>query len=368
MNTAFWNCRGLKGSLTVRRLQGIKSSFSLDVLFLIETKNSDDIIRDVGAQLGFDYVRCVSPRGIGGGLALFWNKEVDIVFNAMDDRMIDCKINNKDGFMYFSCIYGHPICSLRKHLWEKLQRIATTRLGPWLLCGDFNEVLRPEEKIGGRPREPWSLVDFNQMVNVCRLQDLPFTGNNMTWIGKRKGYSIQSWLDRGFGNDEFRAKFPATRVTYLEMIESDHRPAVIQIRRTTEFGKKSFCFDNRMIEREGFKDVILSGWNSDNPNQYLSVPDRIRKCRHAISQWKKANNTNSSKRITALTALIDAAHSDSSCPWSEIQQLRKDLLQAYKDEESFWRNKSRVQWLNYGDRNTRFSMLLPGTDEQEIGF
>lgn len=97
-----------------------------------------------------------------------------------------------------------------------------------------------------------------------------------------------------------------------------------------------------MTEREGFKEVIIDGWNSTIPGQYVSVSDRIRKCRHAISQWKKANNTNSAKRIKALTALIDEAHSDPLCPLSEIHNLRKEQLQAYKDEEAFWRNKSRI--------------------------
>jgi len=109
-----------------------------------------------------------------------------------------------------------------------------------------------------------------------------------------------------------------------------------------------------LTEREGFKEVIIDGWNFTIPGQHVSVSDRIRKCRHAISQWKKANNTNSAKRIKALTALIDEAHSDHLCPLREIHNLRKELLQAYKDEEAFWRNKSRIQWLTYGDRNTRF--------------
>lgn len=68
-----------------------------------------------------------------------------------------------------------------------------------MLCGDFNEILKPEEKIGGPAREPWSMMDFNLMTKVCRLQDLPFSGNNMTWAGNRKGHKVQSWLDRGFG-------------------------------------------------------------------------------------------------------------------------------------------------------------------------
>lgn len=32
-------------------------------------KNYDDVVRDVAAQLDYDYVKCVSPLGIGGSLA-----------------------------------------------------------------------------------------------------------------------------------------------------------------------------------------------------------------------------------------------------------------------------------------------------------
>ena len=41
----------VKGSLVVRRLKGIKAAFSPDILFLLETKNPDDVVRDVAAQL-----------------------------------------------------------------------------------------------------------------------------------------------------------------------------------------------------------------------------------------------------------------------------------------------------------------------------
>ena len=34
--------------------------------------------------------------------------------------------------------------------------------------------------------------------------------------------------------------------------------------------------------------------------------------------------------------------------------MRRELIQAYRDEETFWKLKSRNQWLNDGDRNTRF--------------
>lgn len=46
---------------------------------------------------------------------------------------------------------------------------------------------------------------------------------------------------------------------------------------------------------------------------------------------------------------------------NEIRQIRKELAQAYKDEEEFWRLKSRNQWLEAGDRNIQFSMLARKT-------
>lgn len=38
----------------------------------------------------------------------------------------------------------------------------------------------------------------------------------------------------------------------------------------------------------------------------------------------------------------------------EIQQIHFELNQAYRDEESFWQLKSRNNWLQQGDRNTKF--------------
>lgn len=297
--------------------------YSLDLLFLIETENPDDVVRDVAAQLGYDSVKCVSPLGIGGGLALMWKNYVSVCCFSLDERLLDCKISNKEGSFYLSCIYGHPIRKLRHVLWEHLQHIATNRVGPWL------------------------------MANHCNVSDLPYIGNNMTWLAKRKKISIESWLDRAMTNDEWRATYPASEVEYLQMIESDHRAAIIKIRKYMAHGRKVFRFERRLCKIPGFSKVVKDGWNPINFNNSC-VLDRIQNCRKIIGDWKRENNLNSAKQICGLMSKIDEAQTDGSMTLEQIYVLRKELILAYQNEETYWHDKSRNQWLQEGDRNTRF--------------
>lgn len=71
MKTACWNCRGLGNDSTVRRLKEIDRKYLMDIICLSETKQHDDVIRDVGAQLDcLNYVS-VPPVGLSGGLVLY---------------------------------------------------------------------------------------------------------------------------------------------------------------------------------------------------------------------------------------------------------------------------------------------------------
>ena len=275
-------------------------------------------------------------------------------FYDVDARIIDCKISNKGISFYFSCVYGHPIRPLRHVFWECLQRLSLKRTEPWLLCGDFNKILNANETRGGRRRENWSLADFRNMVKCCKISDLPFQGNNMTWVGKRRNYTVESWLNRAMTADQWKATFPASEVIYLEMVESDHRPAIIKIRRKTEQGIRPFQFDTRLCSNLEFEGVIKQIWNNNLVYGNTSLQECIRNCRREILSWKRNHNTNSAIRIKDIIKEIDVTHSDNSISVEQIRHLRRELIKAYREEETFWKLKSRNQWLNEGDRNTRF--------------
>lgn len=190
------------------------------------------------------------------------------------------------------------------------------------------------------------------MLDVCGMSELPGTGNGFTWGGRRGDLWIQSKLDRAFGNREWFNHFPASNQAFLAKRSSDHRPVLIKLLSSQDTYRGSFTFDKRMFNKPLVKESILQAWNGPIASQ-LSVASRIRSCRKALSQWKKVNKANSKEMIINLQDELEAEQSSKDPSSSKIHRLRRSLLLAYKDEEKFWKQKSKDDCILYGDGNTK---------------
>lgn len=51
---------------------------------------------------------------------------------------------------------------------------------------------------------------------------------------------------------------------------------------------------------------------------------------------------------------LDTAVTSAAFSTEERNALKDDLNQAYLEEEIYWKQKSRIRWLQSGDRNTRY--------------
>lgn len=103
---------------------------------------------------------------------------------------------------------------------------------------------------------------------------------------------IQSRLDRCFGNKEWFKMFPASNQVFLAKRGLDHRPVLVKLLSSSETYKGNFRFDRRFLNKYVVKETISSAWSAGNSSLLLSVANKIRGCRKALSKWKKGNALN----------------------------------------------------------------------------
>ncbi|XP_010480628.1 PREDICTED: uncharacterized protein LOC104759393 [Camelina sativa] len=199
------------------------------------------------------------------------------------------------------------------------------RAGACFMIGDFNEITGNHEKRGGRRRAESTFILFRTMLANCGMLDFPYKGNCLSWAGKIRRGRVQCRLDRAVGNEDWHHLFSHTDVEYLKLWGLDNR----------------FPTANRRKLERGI------------PFEPFGFPFQIVDCRKAISRWKKSNPSNSEKKIEELKNKIDEAQGLDSVSAEEELQLKWQLCAAFRDEETYWRQKSRATWMREGDRNTK---------------
>lgn len=93
--------------------------------------------------------------GKSGGLAIFWRKEIDLHVRGITRLYIDADVKEVDGSLWRLTGFSRDPATEKKALsWRALRTLNAARRRPWLVVGDFNEVLMESEKEGGPKAKP----------------------------------------------------------------------------------------------------------------------------------------------------------------------------------------------------------------------
>ncbi|KAK2648558.1 hypothetical protein Ddye_016047 [Dipteronia dyeriana] len=93
--------------------------------------------------------------------------------------------------------YVHPEHTLQPYSWVLLQRFAGMSALPWVIIGDFNEVVCDSERKGGLQKDWRDMMNFRETSEDCNLADMGHLGPFFTWCNGWDGYDqIQERLDR----------------------------------------------------------------------------------------------------------------------------------------------------------------------------
>ncbi|KAH9742578.1 pentatricopeptide repeat-containing protein [Citrus sinensis] len=191
MRVISWNVRGLGNDRVFRETQKILQMHRPEIMFMCETKMRSGQMQDKGKKLNFDNCFAVSSRCRSGGLTLLWKSEVVVDIKSFSQHHIDAVVHSENGSLWrCTGIYGHPETDQKRHTWTLLQRLAGLLSLPWLCFGDFNEILKLDEKTGKKDRCMASINEFCEAVYGCDLKDLGYNGYPFTWSNRRFGPNL----------------------------------------------------------------------------------------------------------------------------------------------------------------------------------
>ena len=264
-----------------------------------------------------------------------------------------------------SSIYASPRLVERRILWSNRAKVAQLHTLPWLLLGDFNEILSGEDKFGGRNINLNRALDFKGCLDASNILDLGFSGLKYTWSNQRKiSNLILEMIDRCFANPTWRLLYPEASVMHLHKVFSYHYPVLMELCNSlAEVRNKPFRFQSMWMLHPDFPRVVKESWGRE---QLLT--DAISGFTRQAKQWNVNVFGNLFARKRRVLARINGAQKAlSNNPSDFLIQLEKNLIEEYNlimpQKEEFWALKSHLNWAAFGDRNTSFfhvSTILRG--------
>ncbi|XP_074283025.1 uncharacterized protein LOC141607571 [Silene latifolia] len=116
----------------------------------------------------------------------------------MDVVQVD-ELGTEDSF-HFTLVYALNGVQERKMLWYKLGQFCSCISGSWIICGNFNIVLRPSERLGGQSTEE-EMKDFHNCVDQCNVIDIAASRSFFTWNNEQEANTrVYIRLDRALVN------------------------------------------------------------------------------------------------------------------------------------------------------------------------
>ncbi|KAK2648320.1 hypothetical protein Ddye_015809 [Dipteronia dyeriana] len=316
-----WNVRGLGKAKKRRMVRGLVSSQNPDFVFLQESKLKvfdQRVIRSLGGTR--------LSRGIG------------VQAEGASEGSLETK---------------------RRELWDFILGSMQTLMAPWLVGGDFNTVLDPAERVGAVVNMG-HIRGFNRFVFQANLINNLMHGSKFTWSNNRE---IQAWarLDRFLLSPSILLWFPNIFQKGLPRCLSDHNPVMISDV-ALSWGPSPFRFLNWWLEEKDMMKETLKGWKDCKAvdSKCFLLFSKSKAVKLTLKRWldsKKCSSLNSKELEVQLGAIDVKAEIGGWTDSLRIERhlLRENLWKSLRRDEQFWRQKSSINWLMEGDKNTFFS-------------
>ncbi|XP_074315490.1 uncharacterized protein LOC141651689 [Silene latifolia] len=258
-----WNVRGLNSDTKQKDIKWFLHQNDVDLFGLLETRVKPVSLNRIANNVcyNWNYITNTSMH-IGGRIWVLWRDgriTLDVI--DMEAQYIHTKIKVKHTNQEFTAtfIYGFNKIEERVPLWNALVRLTVN--GPWIVLGDFNNVMYANERLGKLVRDD-EMLPFQSTVSTCDLHDLKTTGAFFTWNNKQPSETrVFSRIDRVLVNGDWLTQWPDWYAHYLPEGSFDHCLYIIAHGNCVGGKRKPFKFYNMWTKVKDFDILVKENWH-----------------------------------------------------------------------------------------------------------
>lgn len=165
-------------------------------------------------------------------------------------------------------VYAFNLEVQRRDLWEDISAISQTSpisFRPWLLLGDFNQILTASEHYSLTPAVlPFhGMAEFREFLEENDLQDIPSRGIFYTWSNHNPDNPTLRKLARAVVNENWMFSFPDSIAIFDPPGDSYHSPCLVTLSSEEEIRKKCFKYFSFLATHPKFVSVLTEAWQQN---------------------------------------------------------------------------------------------------------
>uniref|UniRef100_A0A453GGX9 Endonuclease/exonuclease/phosphatase domain-containing protein n=1 Tax=Aegilops tauschii subsp. strangulata TaxID=200361 RepID=A0A453GGX9_AEGTS len=272
---------------------------------------------------------------------------------------ITAKVTTATGAPWWlTVVYGPQEDADKISFMQELCEIGIDCPGPWMLCGDFNLILRDEDKNNGNLCRRM-MGRFRRLVNDLALKEMYLNGRRFTWSNEQSPPTLVH-LDRVFCTSDWEDAHGDCHLRCLAAVVSDHWPLLLDCS-PTHASHRRFHFEDFWLWLEGFHYTVVTAWGSvQDPDPFRRLVLRLQATARKLTSWSARSKGNIRDKMAISRELIsrfDKAQEDRvlSPPEDWLRrQLKISYLGLASLERMIARQRARITTLKDGDANTTF--------------
>ncbi|KAM3219264.1 hypothetical protein P3L10_023795 [Capsicum annuum] len=361
VNIISCNVRGLNAPNKQKEVKILCNEENVSLIGLLETKKKIDTMTD-NMFAGWSYVTNLEEH-YNGRIWITWRPDyykVSTIFQTAQQIICEVMFIPLQILFDIPFVYAFNTKEERHELWESLVRHSRICTKPWMLLGDFNSILKAEDRIGEAPVVWSEIVDFKSCVHDCGLLEFPTPGNKYTWSDKHSHQRIFSRIDWIFINGVWLNTMLPCQAMFLNEGISDHCPAKVMLMDNPKF-KSPFQFCNVWTKHPYFIWLVNEGWEVDNEGcmvfkvvkRLILLKRGLRKLHVLAFQNIVTEAQKDKNNLKLIQNKLHLSPDDAHLLERERQTYKKFRNSSYI-AEVFLQQRSEATWIRMGDDNSRY--------------